>query len=228
MSVRAHALRPVVHALALSPALLCPIGTLRADTGDSAWVSLTAENNNFVVNEDRHYVNGLNLAYLSQALGSDRGWVNSAAVSVENGLPLLFADAEQERDRRFGWTILGQQIFTPTSRTSSTPDPRDRPYAGWLYTSLSLFQDSGRRRLDDLTATIGVVGPAALGEEVQNGFHQVFAFGLAQGWSHQLKNEPGLLLAYSRKNGDSPQPHRPSAIWGPTSSPNWAQPLATC
>ncbi|MBL6749102.1 MAG: lipid A deacylase LpxR family protein [Nevskia sp.] len=173
---------------------------LAADGADrSGWFTLTAENNNFAVNQDRHYVNGFNFAYLSAPLSGGSGWFGRTAAGIEDALPPLFPRAGQSIDRRFEWTALGQQIFTPSNKSLEPPDPRDRPYAGWLYTGISLLQDRDGRELSDLSATVGVVGPGAFGEQVQNGFHKMFGFGNANGWKHQLNNEPAVTLEYVRK-----------------------------
>jgi hypothetical protein len=190
---------PVALAAA-SLLMACAASTCLADTADrSGWLTLNAENNNFVVNQDRHYVNGFNFAYLSAPLSPRSGWFGRAAARIEDTLLPLFPDAGQVVDRRFEWTALGQQIFTPANKSLEPPDPTDRPYAGWLYTGVSLLQDRGRRELSDLSATIGVVGPGAFGEQVQNSFHQTFGFGHANGWNHQLKNEPAVTVQYVRK-----------------------------
>jgi hypothetical protein len=44
-----------------------------------------------------------------------------------------------------------------------------------------------------------VVGPAALGRQVQNDWHQ-FVVGIpgGAGWQNQLKNEPGLAISYDK------------------------------
>jgi hypothetical protein len=175
-------------------------GGAAASAADSqrGWASLTEENNNLGSDQDRYYVNGFNLAYLSPSTASQDDWASRLTDRIEGGLSPLFA-GEGQRDRRYEWTALGQQMFTPANKSLSTPDPRDRPYAAWLYTGVNLLQDTDRRRLDDLQATIGVVGPAALGRQVQNGIHKLFGYGSANGWSHQLKNEPALTIGYTRK-----------------------------
>jgi lipid A 3-O-deacylase len=42
-------------------------------------------------------------------------------------------------------------------------------------------------------------GPWAGGEEVQNAVHRAIAVDTANGWSHQLDNEPGVVLTYEHK-----------------------------
>ncbi len=162
------------------------------------WWSLNAENNNLVVDEDRHYVNGFNIAYLTPRLAPQDGALRRGALALQDGLPWLFPVSAAAPDRRLEWTVLGQQLFTPANKDLSTPDPRDRPYAGWLYTGAALMQNSGSA-YQELSGTFGVVGPWALGQQVQNSFHKAFGFGRTEGWSHQLHNEPALTLAYVRK-----------------------------
>jgi hypothetical protein len=183
-----------IAALLLTAAPAC-----MADAAEhSGWFTLTAENNNFVVDQDRHYVNGYNFSYLSAPASGGSGWFGRATNNMENALSPLFPRSGT-LDRRFEWTALGQQIFTPADKSKEPPDPRDRPYAGWLYMGFSLLQDRNAHELSDLNATIGVVGPGAFGEQVQNGFHSTFGFGKAKGWDHQLRNEPALTVQYLRK-----------------------------
>ena len=180
-------------------AAMAPLLAFSATAAESGWWSLNAENNNFVVDEDRHYVNGLNLAYLTPQLSTDQGAIQRAALKVEADLPWLFPAPAGKQDQRLEWTVLGQQLFTPANKDLSTPDPNDRPYAGWLYTGLGLMQSTDGTRFEELSATLGVVGSWALGDQVQNSFHKAFGFGRTEGWSHQLHNEPALTLSYLRK-----------------------------
>src|SRR6266567_4597317 len=68
--------------------------------------------------------------------------------------------------------FLGQSIFTPKNLAIRPPDPHDRPYAGWLYAGASLLQETGSRMLENAELDFGIVGPGALGKQVQNDFHQ--------------------------------------------------------
>src|SRR6185437_11421343 len=72
-------------------------------------------------------------------------------------------------------------------------DPHDRPYAGYLAGTLSLIQDNPRWR-SLLAFSVGVIGPAALGEEVQNGFHSIIGDPSTKGWGYQLPNEPAFEI----------------------------------
>jgi Uncharacterized protein conserved in bacteria (DUF2219) len=92
----------------------------------------------------------------------------------------------------------GQSIFTPKNLSIRPPDPRDRPYAGWLYIGASLLQQTDHRMLENLELDAGVVGPGSLAKQVQNDFHQFIGVAQARGWSSQLQNEPGVMLSYER------------------------------
>lgn len=93
---------------------------------------------------------------------------------------------------------LNHQIYTPNNTSDSNFIPNDRPYAAWLYAGFSLHIKNDRRS-QTLEATLGVVGPAALGETVQNEFHKLIGSASANGWAYQLKNEPALQLSYQQR-----------------------------
>jgi hypothetical protein len=56
------------------------------------------------------------------------------------------------------------------------------------------LDEPGRQR--SLLVQLGIVGPAALGEPVQNGVHRLNGSEPQVGWAHQLGTEPGLLVRY--------------------------------
>src|SRR5262249_2102051 len=128
---------------------------------------------------------------------SENDWSYQSA----RDLMALFPDAEGEGRLHYA-ASFGQSIFTPEDLTLRIPDPRDRPYAGWLYLGSTLTRETGTT-LDRFDAQLGVVGPAAGGETAQNTVHDLiknlFPAGQARGWSFQIKNEPGLVLAGERE-----------------------------
>jgi hypothetical protein len=68
-------------------------------------------------------------------------------------------------------------------------DPRDRPYAGVLTADLTLLRDTADTR-DTFTMTLGLVGPDALGEPMQNGAHNLIRHPDVRGWNGQISNTP--------------------------------------
>ncbi len=169
---------------------------------DNGTLSIQVENDYFSPdNRDRHYTNGLRFAWLpSPSAPGDEDLIERTA----NSIPFV---GSEDSIGRIGWS-LGQSIFTPQNKTARAPILNDRPYAGWLYGGLSLIKtpipdpakNSRFDEMDTLEVDLGVVGRAALGEQVQNSFH-AFAFGNEQvnGWHNQLKSEPGLLISYDHK-----------------------------
>jgi len=186
------------HCLALA-LVIGPSLAASAQAGDGSTVTLQIENDWFArfANSDRHYTTGLRLGYLS----GDTDVPDWLADLTD--WPSLFVDASVPPvTRRFG-VALSQSIFTPDDTETAAPLPDDRPYAAWLHLSLSLnvthHDASGPSRQDSFVAELGVVGPYAQGEEVQNGFHDVLDQGKSAGWDNQLDNEPGINLIFERK-----------------------------
>jgi len=170
-----------------------------ADPGPSpnyaGWrTTVLEENDSLYFNSDKHYTQGLRLSFMSPTL-KPGGWTDGVFDFVGN-IPTVFADGAQSQ-RRVSW-FFGQSIFTPKNLDIKPPDPRDRPYAGWLYVGPSLLQETDGNQLENFEIEAGVIGPGALGRQVQNDFHQFIGIHEAQGWSNQLQNEPGGVLAYDR------------------------------
>lgn len=132
---------------------------------------------------DRHYTNGLRLAWLTEPLASDRAnrWI--AAV-----LPFTDADAEIRFD-----FIVGQNLFTPRHLHDLIPDPTERPFAAWLYVNAGIVAETATVR-DQLYVNVGIVGPAALGKETQSLLHSAEV----PGWHYQLRGEPTFGVQYRR------------------------------
>jgi lipid A 3-O-deacylase len=68
----------------------------------------------------------------------------------------------------------------------------DRPYAGWLYASYGQTKIYSNQDVLMYDGVLGVVGPAALGKQVQTGFHRLLKLYDIYGWEYQVKNEIGL------------------------------------
>lgn len=149
----------------------------------ATWSALVE--NDYFGSTDRNYTNGVRFGYLS-AKGRGKNFARR------------FMRASPEDETRIG-VALGQSIFTPQDTEAFEPLPDQHPYAGWLYGEYSVLVERGDDNLDMLTISAGVVGPAALGEEVQNSFHRLFDDDRINGWDNQLRNEPGLILSYDRR-----------------------------
>ncbi len=52
--------------------------------------------------------------------------------------------------------------------------------------------------LENLEIDLGVVGPLALGDPVQQTWHHIIGDTTAKGWGYQLHDEPGAMISYER------------------------------
>jgi hypothetical protein len=144
--------------------------------------------NDTIAGTDRHYTNGLEFSYLSDQ--------DAVADSVRDGLAVMPGFGRKDT-LRFGIT-LGQQIFTPENTDATGPLPDERPYAAWLYLGLGVIADHGSQ-LDTWVLNLGIVGPSAKGEQVQNEFHRLIGSDKARGWDNQLRDEVGVQLLYDHR-----------------------------
>ena len=182
----------VVPSLLASCLWLASSAIARADDlpprpADTRGVFSVQLENDMFQHTDRHYTHGTRFSYLTPE-GDIPDEVNAAADAV----PLFPTDG-----RKRASFILGQSIFTPSNITLRDPPANDRPYAGWLYGGVGLVSDTGKR-LDNLELDFGIVGPQSYADDTQKFVHGVIGAKQPQGWSHQLKNEPGLVLTYER------------------------------
>jgi len=169
-------------------------------------VALYSENDKYFAGTDRNYTNGFKLSFLSTDLKS------LSADPVPKPIQQLARTFSRVlpagREYKLG-LALGQNIYTPTDTELTTYQPNDRPYAAWGYVSAAFHVFSppppsaigglAQGQLDTLEVSIGVVGPGALGRQVQNNIHHLIGVETAKGWAQQIHNEPGLQVGYERK-----------------------------
>lgn len=133
---------------------------------------------------DRYYTNGLRLGYTTGTTGIPEGLRRFSNAVWGDGLQRVSID-------------LSQSVFTPRYTRLDPPDPRDRPYAGWLHVDLSLIHDRDDSR-SVLGLSLGVIGPSAGGRIVQNGWHDIIGDPPTRGWGSQLQDEPAIQLTAER------------------------------
>ena len=95
--------------------------------------------------------------------------------------------------------FVGQNLYTPRSITFAQAQPHDRPWAAWLYLG-GVAQRVRDNRLDTVEIDLGLVGPSALGKEVQSGWHRLSGSPQPRGWHHQIPNEPAFLVSWLAKS----------------------------
>jgi hypothetical protein len=154
-----------------------------------------SENDNYLWDTDQFYTNGFKLTFLSADLAS------FAADGVPGPIRRLGSLVPPGHGYKLGFS-LGQNIYTPADITVPFYQPDDRPYSAWLYFGLAFHvvdDTDDIARLDIYEVDLGVVGPSALGRQFQNGYHQIIDIPGAQGWDHQIHDEPGVNLVYERR-----------------------------
>ena len=163
-----------------------------ADPPEGGWsAALIFENDVLWVDQsDRHYTNGLQLC-VHASEGHVWGWLRGLArksVAREPGTRLNMRIA------------AGQNLYTPENLKTDELVAEDRPYAGWLHADLGVTGLRGRT-LSVLEFSLGLVGPSAGGEALQQWFHQMIGSPDPQGWEHQLHDELAVLAVVQRSWG---------------------------
>ncbi|MEQ9398648.1 MAG: lipid A deacylase LpxR family protein [Longimicrobiales bacterium] len=158
-----------------------------------------------------------NDTWVPPAVGSDDAFTNGIRIVLGRGIgaPLpgagFWAD-RFTRENSFDVTsslVLGQNFFTPRTITRYTPDPSDRPYAGFSYVGMR-YDATRRLRIEDqvpapnqrqsqhsLEWNLGVLGQGAAGRKFQSSVHSVITtHRVPKGWSHQIGNSLGASALY--------------------------------
>ncbi|MCF8496291.1 MAG: lipid A deacylase LpxR family protein [Alphaproteobacteria bacterium] len=151
-------------------------------------ITLVVENDLFGGGTDQNYTSGVRLNYTE---------VGAKFPEIAHEIDRLIPTFEINETSSI-YYALGQSLYTPRDIRLSIPDTNDRPWAGFLYGSLGMITLSDNHT-DEVEATLGIIGPAAMGKGAQKFIHKHLTNSpRPEGWSHQLKNEPGFMLAWQR------------------------------
>ena len=168
-------------ALAAAPALATP-----PQDPNSIW-TLQVENDAVSTlsgPSDQYYTSGIRA-----------GWVSPTDV-LPAPLSILGHSVWGDGVQRISITI-NQSIFTPRDTQAVVPSPHDHPYEGQLLANFGLIQDTDGHR-DFASLSLGVIGPSAAGEQVQNGFHDLIGDTPNRGWNSQVPDEAAANLLVQR------------------------------
>ncbi len=182
--------------------LMLAAAAARADGAAPQTVDLSgSEIQIFIENDsfggtDQYYTNGIKIG---GGIPADK--VSRFFTRPPNALLDTITDGASNH---FG-LFFGQNLYTPRDITIAAPQPFDRPWAAWLYVG-AVAQSVKEERLHTVEVDLGVVGPPALGEQVQTFWHDhIVNAPEPKGWDNQIRGEPGFLLTYlhKRRYGDS-------------------------
>lgn len=207
-------MRRARHALAV-PLVLAPLAAAACTSG--AAYTVYSENDLYGAgNRDRYYTNGLRVTGLYTAAETPEALSDLAAA---------VPSVSRHSVTQVGW-VAGQDIYTPADTSRGDPDPHDRPYAGWLYAGVLIAKavhadddavPEDRRsegdRVHVLEVDVGVVGPPSLAAQTQISFHHLIGVDRPNGWSHQLRFEPGLDVKYEYRRRFAAGAMPLSGVW---------------
>jgi lipid A 3-O-deacylase len=134
-------------------------------------------------------------------IGSDRYYTQGIYLELKmpfakrSPLSRVLLPAQRDAINEYGLAIA-QDVFTPYTILRESITPGERPYCAVLFLSHHLMSwDAGTKTTIETSLDLGVIGPAAMGEEMQTGIHTAIDDALPRGWKHQLRND--LVLNYS-------------------------------
>ena len=136
--------------------------------------------NDYFSTSDLYYTQGINLEYVHPAIGkffTSKLLVGSSSQEVKYGMS------------------LEQEGYTPTSISHPEILKGDRPFAAALFfKTFSVVNNSDTKERISSALSVGVIGPAAGGEQIQEALHRLINYTLPEGWDNQIAND--VILNY--------------------------------
>lgn len=126
-------------------------------------------------NTDRNLTNGIKVGFISDKLPDFMDWYKT------------------EGSRDYYVVTLTQEMYTPEDISRTDYNNNDRPYAGWLYATVTIAKRTDNT-LNMTVLDVGVVGPNSQADETQKKFHSIIESPQPMGWKHQLNNEMGVNI----------------------------------
>ena len=158
-----------------------------ADYEPSSMINISVENDVGSIGgpgTDHGYTQGLKFSYVA------------TTEHQPTFLNFMTHDSLAKTNLGFG---VSQKLFTPAGIDNSNLIQDDRPYAAWLAADVFYhFQSEHQSQL--IALSLGIIGPEALGENMQNSYHKATNYMLAEGWHHQLATEPTAEISYQQRN----------------------------
>lgn len=151
-------------------------------------VTAVYENDLIGSGSDEYYTSGVRLGYLD--IGAE---FPEFAHDLDDVIPTFSINETSSI-----FYSIGQNIYTPQDITQREQAEGDRPWAGYLYASMGMVTLTDDHT-DELELSLGVVGPSAMGEQVQKFIHQELTDSpTPRGWKNQIKDEPAITLGWQR------------------------------
>jgi hypothetical protein len=183
--------------------LLLPNTVLAEQDQGNPWAQSIFFENDLFNGTDSNYTNGVKYSLISPDLSphAKQGLFPRKVLELIHKIPYLRdSGSEYSHPAEFSF---GQNMYTPSDISRSDLIIEDRPYAGWSYVGLAYHRKTKfidhLDFLDSVEVQMGIVGPQSYAEETQDLVHEMRDIDTAKGWDNQLKNEPGMVVAFERK-----------------------------
>ena len=104
---------------------------------------------------------------------------------------------DQDSPKKIYKFQVGHKMFTASKSTLQFASLHDRPFAGYLYGGFGISRFYKSNNLFSTDIEMGVIGPNAKGEELQNFMHNIYNYPEPLGWKHQIQNAFALNFTAS-------------------------------
>jgi hypothetical protein len=152
----------------------------------------------FGQNKHRHEIGIQNDNDVFLLFGQDRYYTNGIDFYFRKAMSLPRNSKKLENRT---WSLnIGQKLYNAHSGSIDTIDRVDRPFTGYLYASGEIKWFFKNEDVLSFGSEVALIGPQALGEEVQESYHKFMNFYPVKGWEYQLNNAVGVDIrtSYSR------------------------------
>lgn len=117
------------------------------------------------VKRDRYYTNGLFLSYR-----------------------YISKKANDHLEKKIYEIQIGQEMYTPFKAIVNLKENHDRPFAAHLFGSFGINRFYKNKSALNTRLQLGIIGPDALGQELQDFIHSLYNYQQAIGWNYQIAN----------------------------------------
>ncbi|PQJ23054.1 lipid A deacylase LpxR family protein [Tenacibaculum sp. SG-28] len=119
---------------------------------------------------------------LYTSTSQDRYYTNGTFISFR------FLNTKENADihKKIYDITVSHEIYTPYKAIVATVAEHDRPFAGYVYGKFGIATYRHEENIFKKEIEIGVIGPEAKGQEIQNFVHAIYGFDIAEGWKYQI------------------------------------------
>jgi len=136
--------------------------------------------NDYFTKTDEYYSQGVGFEYLHHSL--KRFFLSKLLLKIRESVP------------QYGIS-MNHMAYTPTSIRSDAILYGDRPFAACIsFKTFLISADSIKKKRVSSAISVGMIGSAAFGEEIQTSIHRWLKNVLPKGWQNQVQND--VILNY--------------------------------